>query len=73
MHRDGNDANSDASGSQAGIERCTGMLLMLIQMQLEARPVERGAQRERCAGTVLMLIQMHLEARQAERGAQGCC
>ena len=44
MLRDGADANSDESGSQAGTERFTGMLLMLIHMQLEARLSERGAQ-----------------------------
>ena len=37
------DADSDAAGSYAGRAGCTGTVLMLIQMRLEARQAEPGA------------------------------
>ena len=44
MHRDGADADPDAAGSQVGRAGCTGTVLMLIRMGLEARQAELGAQ-----------------------------
>ena len=44
VHRDGADADLAAAGSQVGRAGVTGTVLMLIQMRLEARQAERGAQ-----------------------------